>query len=254
MSVVKHLHSSSRYDRVPVSIERAARAYSGSGFDLLTWTEVERPLRRLALARGLGEGWESSHGRGNGNADDCAISWRTSRFRLVHAEQTLATRLRVRRKGSSKLRDPLYASYAVLHDVETGKRLAVAVVHLPSAVERDLARRRRTARALQWYAAVRGTKRRLNKLARIYKAHGRLLVADWNVNLKRPWARTLVKAIAPRYTLAWRSFPRGGTHGRRLIDAAIYRGAISAWSGLWADDKSSDHRPFTTTLTWMGVR
>ena len=248
-----HAHSSSRYDRPPATLEQAARDYAERA-QSLSVTEVERLLRRQALIRGLGPGWDTYAGSGNGNGDDTAAGWLGARWRLVYAESYRPTRLRIRRKGSSKLRDPIHATIVVLYDTVARRRMAWAVIHLPSAVERDLAKRHRTARAAQWLAAARGTKRRLNKLSRRYKCHGRAIAADWNINLKRRWARALLKTLAPRYTLAWKSMPAGGTHGSRLIDAVIYRGQLSAWSQLAPDDDSSDHRPFLTHFTWMGVR
>lgn len=246
-----HIHSSSRYDRSKGSLFAAAVGYN-SDADLVTYTEVEFEGREQAVRKANGDAFGMVSGD-ESNANDAVISYKKSRFKLLYKEMFKATNVVVYRP-SGKPRDPVYATIAVLEDKLTGAAVVVAVIHLASSVEGDLARRESTNRALQWSTALRNTKRRVNKLAKQYGA-AHMIVADFNINFKKLWARLAVKAIAPSYLLTWRNVKvPGGTHGNRIIDATLLRGAIGVkkpGAYLYKDDPSSDHRPYIETLVWL---
>jgi len=251
---LRHVHSSSRYDRSVASLIQAAKRYKFFA-DIITWTEVEHQHRELALHEAL-PNWRHITGD-KSYANDCGISFRPNRFGLKFFDHDRATDSRYPNvKGM--LRDPAYATYAVLEDLETGDVVVVAVVHLASSVEGDLRIKRITKRTISWTTGFIGVKRRANRLKKAWKADGVMLVADWNVDFKQAWVRALVKAMAPSYRVTWTdpNSVEGGTHGRRLIDATLLRGrlAVRGSARLMRDDKSSDHRPYRERLFWKKRR
>lgn len=265
MTNFKHIHSSSRYDRSVASLANAAKAYAASGAHIITWTEVERESREQAIRNAL-PGWRFVSGDMS-YANDCAISFDKDRFGLLFSENFKSTDVPFYDKGGKK-KHPQWATNAVLFDRTNNKRLVVVVIHLASGIEGALAAESRAAvgkrkfrfkgttkAAKNWYASFRGAKKRANYLKKKFKAQGIVFVADWNIDLKTQWARTLVKTLAPLYLLTWRNVNvRGGTHGNRIIDGTILAGNIGVTKRgavLFKDDNSSDHRPYVETLTWV---
>lgn len=251
MTKFVHIHSSSRFDRSEASLTAAATKYNKDA-DLVTYTEVEFENREKAVRKANGKEFGFVSGD-EGHANDSVISYRKSRFKLVYSEMF---------KNSDQIifttaghqRDLPYTTIAVFDDLEAGKRFVVAVSHYASSVESELAKNDQTyRRAIQWRQSTKNSKRRVNQLARKYKADARLVIGDWNVDFKKAWVRALVKAIAPSYTLTWKNVNvAGGTHGRRIIDATILRGKLSVKGSaeLYPDDPSSDHRPYREVLVW----
>lgn len=248
---IRHVHSSSRYDRSVQSLTTAAKWYNDRA-DIVTYTEVEREARENAIRKANGDDFGFVSGD-RSYANDCAISFRKSRFTLVYKENFKSTNVPFYDKGGKK-KHPQWATTAVLKDKETGKTLVVTVIHLASGIEGDLRAGRKTKAVLNWFAAFHGAKRRANKLKRKYRADGILFVADFNINFKQAWARVLVATQAPLYRLTWRDLPlRGGTHGGRVIDASLITGNIGVkkTAVLMRDDNSSDHRPYKEELSWL---
>lgn len=248
----KHIHASSRYDRSLESLEVSVRRQVNDA-PLVTFTEVafearERVLRKVGREKGYGVVSGDAS-----NADDCAIMFDKKRFELIYSEQfKSATQVIYRTDGVQ--RDLPYSTIAVFKDKLNGKTFVVSVGHYASGVQGALAKNDQTyRRAIQWRQSTKNTKNRVNKLARQYKADARLVVADWNVDFKKLWVRTLVKAIAPSYRNAWKNVKvAGGTHGKRIIDGTIFYGAlkVKGTAKLYRDDASSDHRPYVETFLW----
>lgn len=252
MKPFKHIHSSSRYDRSNESLEAAVRKYVDDA-PLVTLTEVdfefrERVLRRVATDVNFGvlTGDES-------HADDCAILYSKERFELLYSESFQSATQAYYRSDGVK-RDLPYSTIGVFKDLVTERVFVVAVGHFASSVEAELSRGNKVyRRAIQWRQSAFATKKRVNRLAKKFKASARLIVADWNVDFKNVWVRRMVKAIAPSYTLTWENVKvKGGTHGNRIIDATIIRGKLEVKGSakLYEDDPSSDHRPYIETLSW----
>lgn len=241
---VAHIHSSSRYDRSAESLRKAFSEYVKSAA-LVTFTEVEFEPRERALHAPY---WKKVTGD-ESNRNDSAICWDTRRLELVHDEQFPIKGSVFARAGGKKV-DQLYATIAVLED-GLGASFVVSVVHLPSSVEGDLAHGRKTGRTSAWYSAVRQVRKRTKTLKRKFKADACMIVADWNIDFKKPWARAVIKAAFPSWKLTWRQVEvRGGTHGKRIIDGTVIKGNYSIIKGAYliADDDSSDHRPYREIL------
>lgn len=252
MTKFTHIHSSSRYDRSLASLEASAARYN-SDAELVTYTEVEFERRERALRRANGKAFGLVSGD-ESNANDCAIAYSKERFELLYEEQFQnATQVIYRTDGHQ--RDLPYSTIGIFKDKKNGKVFVVGVAHYASGVEGELYRNDQTyRRAIQWRQSTKNTKKRVNRLAKKYNADARMVVADWNVNFKKAWVRAMVKLIAPSYTNAWTNVNvSGGTHGNRIIDATILRGALKVKGSakLYADDASSDHRPYIETLVWL---
>ena len=250
MKPIVHLHSSSRYDRSAASLQAAATRYNRVA-DLVTYTEVEFEAREKAVRRANGTKFSLITGDIS-NANDSGISYRRDRFSEVYSEMFKATSRVYKNKGG-RTRDVLYATIAVLEDELTGNRLVVAVVHTASDVTGDLNKKNRTPRTLHWFSTIRNVERRINQLARAHKADARLFVADFNIDFKQAWARSLIKSVAPTFSHTWKNLNfKGGTHGNRVIDATLLRGKLKVKGSakLFSDDVSSDHRPYIETLVW----
>lgn len=241
-----HLHSSSRYDRSPESLNRAAKKYH-SVADLVTYTEVSSEAREQAI-RDANSDFSVVSGD-HSPKNDCAIAVRGSRFAILHKENTLASGKSFVLMG--KRSADLYATSVVMEDRQRLFVYVVTVIHLPADVERDLNRHRKTDRTVAWLDAFRRSKQQANKLKREFNADAVIYVADFNINFKHRWARALMKVLAPSYSLTWRrTRTAGGTHGRRIIDGTLLRGQLKVIGSaeLYPDDPSSDHRPYIETL------
>lgn len=188
------------------------------------------------------------------NADDCGIMLDKERFEVLHTEQFQNATQEIWRTDGVK-RDLPFSTIAVLRDKKADKVFVLSVGHYASGVEGELFQQNwEYRRAVQWRQSHVNTKKRVNRLAKQYKADARLIVADFNVNFKKPWVRAFVKSFAPAYKNTWTNPEKvkGGTHGNRLIDATLIRGAIKVRGSarLYEDDNSSDHRPYIETLVW----
>ena len=222
---VRHVHSSSRYDRSPDALHRQVlRLTAHAG--IATWTEVDAPSRARALRV---PGWRVF-------GAESAVSWRLERWRRVHAQR-------------DRITPETWAVSVILEDRRTGERLAVSVVHMPAHVEYG-DRFRVNRQADVWRAAVAGQRRLNRALEARWRPVARIVAGDWNVDLRRPsWRLRLARAF-PRLEVTWhRPLPAAGTHrGRRLIDATF--STAYGRARLEPDDASSDHRPYRERLAW----
>jgi hypothetical protein len=240
----QHVHSSSRFDRSVPSLFAAASRYNLLA-ELVTYTEVDKEKREEGIRKANGDVFGLVSGD-ESNKNDCAISYKKSRFRLIGQEQFLATKIDYTPGGVD-----LYATIALLEDRSTHKRIIVCVIHLPAHIETDMRRGKSTAKTRAWYRAFARTKRRCNFLMRRHRAVAVLLVADYNLNFKKEWVRNLLKHQAPKYKHTWHNLKvRLGTHGKRIIDATLIRGKMKGSARLFVDDDSSDHRPYVETLVY----
>lgn len=249
--IIKHIHSSGKFNGSNKTLFAAAKKYNGAA-DLVTYTEVEFERRENAVRKANGKTFGFVSGD-KGNANDCAISY-NSNFKLVYTEMFKATDKRIH-MSKNKLRDELYSTIAIFDDIVNGKRLLVCTTHYASSVESDLDKKRyRAERAAQWMDSVPSSIKRANKLSRQYKCDGIIVCGDFNLNFKKKWARALIKSIAPKYSITWTYLPTGGTHGNRVIDATLIRKnkklKLLSSAKLFEDDNSSDHRPYIEKFIW----
>lgn len=230
---VDHVHASSRYDRSPASLHRQALRFAGA--DVTTWTEVSRPARKRALAVSGVRVW-SPPGQ---LAITYARSWAT-----VDRGSYRPTRAVYRSKSGRLVVSRVV--WAVLQ--RAGVRVLVTVTHLPAHVQAgDHWQQDHPQRVRVWKLAVAGWAAETTRQRARYDPDATLVVADWNVDVRRAVWRRIVARRFPGLRLTWRPpYPRAGTAGRRLIDATLTdaRGRAQLLPG----DASSDHRPYLERL------
>jgi hypothetical protein len=241
-----HVHASQRYDRPLALLRREIRRDARPGVDLVTMTEVQGRARSAPLhAR---PGWAAY----TDTRMDTGVMWPRARWRLVARRVFLAdprpypTETGTRRTwGMGVVLDPR-PPYA-------GPRVLVTVAHMPSHVEYGDAWRPGMARRVSAYRrALRGWETRLNALRDRWHPGAVLTVADWNVNLRRPHWRALIRRAFPGQRITWSPpYPKRGTHAAgRLIDATLTTERGRAH--LLRHSAASDHTPYIERLTLDG--
>lgn len=246
MSYPRHGHSSSRYDRSVESlakqVNRGATAADPSG-NLMTFTEITNAERASACEA---DGWGHFHPH---DKTDVAVMWRKSKWEKVA-------------DGTRKLTDKtwlisghthkLVAASVVLGDVDSNRRLWVAVVHFPSGVQDGHGWAKDNDDAVKaWQDGLRGLHDYRQDQKKNHGVDLAMLCADWNVNFKVEYFRDYVRNVFDQMTCTWQKpYPNGGTHSDRLIDATWTDGRRERDAWLLKDDDSSDHRPYADLIDW----
>lgn len=240
--MIKHIHSSGRYDRSPASVARAVRQYA-KVCNLITLTEMQDRERSNALKM---DGWTVTKFYGPGDGDPALVSKDSDWIVIQKWSHQLSKYEQRRGPGGPR---PPHSLTVLLRHRESNKKLLVSVVHLPSHVEGNWFDRFYW-RVFVWKDCHKHWKENMIRLRRSHNAKV-MMVADWNLNFKRLVFRRLVKRLHPDLTLTWRKpFPRGGTHKRRIIDATLTNLRVLHKARLIEDDASSDHRPYREVLFW----
>lgn len=233
-----HIHSSSRFNRSPASLQAAANVYFDNS-DLVTFTEVNRQPSINAAKNAAGSGWGMVHGHA-----DCHVFFKKSKFKLLKGK-------------SKKLAAPLgnvrkYGAFAVLKETSTGRIFVVSVAHHAKEIEWKLRKNPNNHRVRNWKRSIAAQKAESNRLARKYNAHAVMLVADWNIDWRRPWVRAWFKRWDNKF-IGTPNPPTYATIGSgRLIDFTLISGGLSGKGRPMPNDASSDHRPYKEALRWTG--
>lgn len=244
-----YLHSSGRFSRTPASVKVDLAAWQADEtITLETLTEFKGNPRRKALVE---DGWAMFNGVEKPGADDCVIRWRTDRWELLASDTAVVSRVRTWSTSGHEI-PPQYVASVLLKDRATGHTLLVSISHLPSHVEVVGGLRANFNRSVRWRDAVRGWKRHLWVLRKQWKPTARLVVADWNMNLRTPWFRRYLAKTFPAMDPTWhRPLPRRGTLNRRIIDVPLVsRRLVVRGRPQFLQHRSSDHTAFRTVLDW----
>lgn len=263
-----HIHCSSRYDRSAASLETDLDDWMAKS-SLITLTEITND-RRAATMREKGWGYYN-HNIGV-DSDNCGICWASDTWKRVSGQVRRLENIRYARlNGRAGLF--LYSATVVLKRVDSGHKLLVSVSHLPAHVEgangfrTDLDQWR--ARKVAYLSALKNWSTHVKDAERKGHVDATLIVADWNLNLKDDWVRSLLRDHwGPNYQLAWKLIPTsggvllggpeapGGAPGRgtkdRIIDGTLYRG-VKPIEGPFqmARVRSSDHRPYSERFRFL---
>jgi hypothetical protein len=233
---VQHAHTSSRYDRTSASLAHLAHQLRARHPDLLTVTEVDNPRRARALRA---RGWAVYRPPGT----DVAISWPRARWRLAGAR---SQGLGMGTGAGWVVLDPRHPRSA---GTQHSGRILVTLAHLPAHVQDGDSWRAGEHQVTRWRHAVRRWAHQLEVVTARRDPDLVLVVADWNVDLRRAHWRAVVRSYFPGLSITWRRpLPAAGTHaGHRLIDATLTDGRGRA--RLLPRTASSDHRPYTERVT-----
>lgn len=227
---VTHTHASTNMHYPRATLTRlVTRLAAGRG--IITWTEVGQRARARALPRNRhGEpGWHTYTPAGT----DTATSWR----RPWH-----------RRAAGVHVIGPDHLAGLVVLDRPGGPRVLVATAHLPAHVEYGDHWRPGVAGLVDtWQTSRNGLARRIAIARHRWRPGLVLVVADWNVDVRRPAWRPRVRFGGLSLTWRRRALPDAGTHGGgRLIDATLTDGRGHA--RLLRGTAASDHRPYRERL------
>lgn len=238
-----HVHASQRFDRSIALLVRDVRRHTRPPVDLLTLTEVQERARRVPLHHV--DGWNVRTGQGT----DLAIMWRLSRWKLRASGVRPLTSLTYVGWSGRPVRQRMMFVVLDPRPPRTAPRLLVTLAHLPSAVEYgDSFRRSSPSRVAVWKDSLPGWRNAIRELRTRFRPSVVMIVADWNVDVRRPhWRRVLADAF-PHQRLTWRRpLPTRGTHaGGRLIDATLTNAHGRAV--LRRHTAASDHTPYVERL------
>lgn len=229
MTALRVAHLSGRWDRSRQTLHDQL-AHVSKTVDVMTFTEVADGTRRLALTL---PGWSTGHyklkkGEARGRAE-CAVMTRDS----VWTMKRFATKMLGPDLGVGLATTAAFAQ--LTH--KDGTKMVISVSHLPSAVEGDWDGKRAKA----YRSAVENWRKTNLEWRKVYKPDVEIANADWNLNAHRDWVQKWLRKAWPGLRLP-SVLPKGGTHGSRLIDFPITRGANGVRFTLYAANKASDHR------------
>lgn len=149
---------------------------------------------------------------------ECAIAVKDATFKVtdrwcIPISKTLYA------LGSGKIRPRVCLAGVEVRHLESDRVVNFEVFHSPSAIEGKgglIAGVRRVKANLECYAGIR-QHRRIE-----LKGEPLVVAADWNLDLKKLWVQTLLKTRVGMQNAWKRPWPRGGSHGPRLIDGLRY--------------------------------
>ena len=236
------LHQSGKWEATAAQWdERVAEVCAEPGVDIATFTETTK--HQPDAPEGWGRCWFEE-------ASDAALYYDRSVWHLVTTEgvQIAHTTYTL---GSNKPKPPLHALVVTLKDIKTKRRVVVAVVHQPSAIEGEVykdqaGKRLAFPRIRAFFEGIHGlhvAKRRAHKAS---PGAAWLFVEDSNLDWHKRWVRAFTKARFPKLTCSWKHIPAGGTEGPRLIDIALTQGLDTAGSRIGQRAPGFDHLPFKT--------
>jgi len=269
---LRHLHASSSWYADPRTVAADLRRWRRAA-DLVTMTEsAGDEARQAALdAPGWSAAWFAGTGPRPARRADASVQWRDAvwvergRATLPLSERTFPVE-----EGAGR-GIPSNATAVVLEHRVTGVVLLVAVAHLPSLVERpdgtgfDPAPVLAT-RVAAYDDALAGYRAQVERLTRRHDPDVRLVVADWNLDAKRAWARAHLRrawagtGLVPAWPATYGgpgTFEdvRDGWVRSRVVDGSLVDAGTSyvARPRVLAPVASSDHRPYATTLRLPGA-
>lgn len=230
------IHASGRFDR-NIRLRRRVAGAQRKHTNLITRTEV------TALTVKRGRWWGVLRKPGRAARGDCSIEHRRGVWKRDHGYVTRVSR-------SYRLGRRCWVLVG-RYRRDNGHLVTVITAHLPATVETTLRRRvdnpavRLDSQASAWLEAMAGIRKVIEAEHR-ERPHATIVVtADWNIDLRRAWARQLLQhELGNLVTLAepdrdWDDMP--GTHGRRVIDwAACSKPSVVKVLGR---TDASDHQP-----------
>lgn len=230
--IVRHVHSSSRYDRKPITLWRALRLFMAQFFglcNLLTFTEMSNN-KRAAMLRWLGWGTAQIE-HGPPGADECAAMFSKWVWTHVMSDTIAPSRMGLRSRGGQRV----YVLHVVLMHKRSGELLHVYVVHMP--VVRDPMAWEIWEDNAEW----------LGRQAAKHNADSQACMATGDFNRRFHLAghrRQVLRFFPENFRLNWEKTP--------LDQSSKYDGTVTNLEVVSTKEMplndSSDHRPFKEVL------
>lgn len=235
MTKVKTFHHSGRWDR-PASRLAHSVQVTRKGGSIGTRTEMGSKAQDEVLK--AWDNWAVYHPLTRYGYADCSIEWDLAEWQIVDRGLLTLSSLRIY-TSKGHLKAPSLMPWVRLRHVDHGQLLNVGTAHmqLANTHTRRKGWKQEAASVRDWFAD--------NQVSNVlYQADlnrdQRLQPMRWKVN------RELVHGSGVHNLWAGHRPAHGGTHGPKLLDTALTN--LAGRSYLLADDDSSDHRPFGSTL------
>lgn len=147
--------------------------------------------------------------------------------------------------GSGKIRPRIHLLGVELRHRRTSEVVNAEVLHTPSAIEGKgglVAGVRRTKALTEALAAI--TAHRKSEL----RGEASIIGGDWNLDLRKKWVQAFYRSTLRGFRNAWRTLPKSGTHGKRVIDGVRFtkRLRVVGSSAVLAPVAGFDHRMVRT--------
>lgn len=195
-----------------------------------------------------GRKWGAYHGEERPGANEGSVLWNGAVFEQAGPGFAVPISSTVYALGNGRPRPRVHLIGVPLRHRETGRLVVVAVFHMPSAVEGRNALVRGVRRSTAYVEALAGMREQRRALREVHPGAAFLFAGDLNLNVRRPWVRAFLKAGLPGLRSAWKTMPKRGTHGRRVIDDALHsrRLKVEGSARRLARPDGFDHAPVLT--------
>lgn len=209
-------HHSGRFSRSPQSLASVFNVLRATGARRIGFTEISDPARRAALVEACRRaGWRLAYLGG-----DVGIAYDLAAFEVLEAMPTVVAELPYDGPRGHP-RAPFTVLTTLVRSRTSGLTYLDSIGHTPAHVATADGWRGRTTRVLAHWRGCRAWWADYRSKARLWRpTGGRMLSADWNIDLRRAFARAYLRATFPALRLIadvrWVD-----THDHRTVDAFL---------------------------------
>lgn len=244
-TVARVLLAPGRFDAPGAAVRSALVKYAERA-DVVYGSELAVDLRAEAFRL---PGFTQSRGTGHRGRRECAVLTRDEAFQVLDVQTPELTA----GGGKGRFTNPLCATTVTLRDLVSGATQVHSYCHLPAHEERGVhgvfAKGTFRTSPLLYMRAARAWAVHLAEIRAGVKPDLLVAAADWNLNGRRRWARSLLRRIFKAAGLSTPVFPPRGTHGSRAIDGLLTDGDVESPAEVVPSGRASDHEWVLTTLT-----
>lgn len=237
-------HASGRYDRSPEALVEQFFQLASDGAVRIAFTEISGHDRRLALHRACEHaGWVLVYHGG-----DTGIAYDLSYFEVLESAGEIVAELPYKGPHGNP-RAPFTAVLTLVRSHETGLTYLDTAGHTPAHVATAAGWRGRTVKVLAHWRGCRAWWAVVKAKSKVWRpTGGRMLSADFNIDLRRRFARAYLAATFPGLRLV-KDGRWADTHDHRTIDALLVGRSLRLRGRIRAiRSKASDHLAVLVTL------
>lgn len=193
------------------------------------------------------KGWGAYHGENAPGANEATILWDRDEFDQIGPGFAVPVSKTSFALGNGKPRPRIHLIGVPLKHKASGRVVVRCVVHTPSAVEGKSGLVEGARRALAYRETLSGIASVRKSLRKRFPGAAIVVAGDWNLNLRLPWTKALIRTAMPGLKSSWRSMPQRGTHGTRVIDDIRHnKRLVVKRTGLLPRPLGFDHTPVLT--------
>lgn len=244
-TVARVLLAPGRFDAPGAAVRSALVKYAERA-DVVYGSELAVDLRAEAFRL---PGFTQSRGTGHRGRRECAILTRDEAYQVLDVQTPELTA----GGGKGRFTNPLCATTVTLRDLVSGATQVHSYCHLPAHEERGVhgvfAKGTFRTSPLLYMRAARAWAVHLAEIRAGVKPDLLVAAADWNLNGRRRWVRSLLRRIFKAAGLSTPVFPPRGTHGSRAIDGLLTDGDVESPAEVVPSGRASDHEWVLATIT-----